>query len=283
MSPPRSLGSPPRSLGGAVAHPRDIMAAAPVLLALLALSLLSVVRAGQIMVSVESLADDSEEDVRDGSMYMDSSDLELMNDGNEQVVGIRFPSVPLPPMAHVTEAHIPFDTDEIRPGQTDAPVTIAIHGEASVASAALSDSAHDLSSRSPTRSAVTWTPESSANEHDELFTPDIKSIVSEIISLPGWRSGSPLAVLMTQVSGDGVRWVESHRQNNGIDTPVRKARPRCCSACVSKPCCAQALVVTFDGEAGAGGNGFQVVAAVTGREDDSEESVQDGSMYGPLL
>ena len=58
-----------------------------------ALTIPAPVRGGQIIASVQSRADDSEEDVRDGSMYMDSSDLELMDDGNEQVVGIRFPSV----------------------------------------------------------------------------------------------------------------------------------------------------------------------------------------------
>lgn len=216
-------------------------------------------RGAQVIASVQGAQDDSEEDVRDGTMYMDSSDLELMNDGNEQVVGIRFPSVPVPPHAHITEAHILFDTDEIRPGQSDQPVTIAIHGEANAMPAPLADSAYDLSHRTPTRSSVQWEPEASVAVHDELYTPDIKSIVSEITSMSSWRSGNPLMVIMTQVSGSGVRWVESHRTNNGIDTP--------------------ALVVTFDGEAGVGGTTFQLVSSVAGRPDSSEENVDTGAMY----
>ena len=47
------------------------------------------------LASIGSPLDSAEEDVQGGTMYLDSSDLELMHDGadSKQVVGIVFPQV----------------------------------------------------------------------------------------------------------------------------------------------------------------------------------------------
>merc|ERR550514_1427986 len=135
-------------------------------------------------------------------------------DGSEQVVGITFPSVDLPPGALMLSANVLFDVDEVRPGQSDQSVTVSIYGEANVNAAAPSTTAFDLSSRTPTAANVMWQPEPSANVHDEMTTPDIKSIVSEIINMDGWAAGNPMTILFGHTAGSGVRWVESARENN---------------------------------------------------------------------
>ena len=102
-------------------------------------------------------------------MYLTSSDYEMVHDGGgEQVVGIVFPSVPVPAGVTVTAAYVLFDVDEVRPGQSDQDVTINIYGEANVNPAAPSTTAFDLSSRTPTAAAVTWNPAASANVHDDV-------------------------------------------------------------------------------------------------------------------
>ena len=52
--------------------------------------------------------DNAEEDLATGVMYGTSSDLELMNDGGIQLVGVRFPSVDIPPSSIVSSAIIGF-------------------------------------------------------------------------------------------------------------------------------------------------------------------------------
>ena len=70
--------------------------------------------------------DDAEEDVTDGAMYRDSSDLELINDGNDQVVGMRFRSVSIPAGATITSAYVEFECDEGDSGTTN----LRFYGEA---------------------------------------------------------------------------------------------------------------------------------------------------------
>jgi hypothetical protein len=177
----------------------------------------------QGVASIENLMSGGEEDVggdTDGQMYLDSSDYELMHDGDgQQVVGITFPSVGIAAGTDLSEAHILFVVDEVREKVTDE-VTISIYGEANANSAAPTLTTKDLSSRTPTTASVTWQPEASVAVNDPLNTPDISSILMEIIALPGWASGNPMTILFGHTSGAGVRWVESSATLNDVLTPA---------------------------------------------------------------
>ena len=174
-----------------------------------------------LVATTSGRPDGGEENANDGSMYLTSSDYEFSTDGDHvQLVGIRFPSVDIDAQAHVTEAHILFDVDEVQPGLSDTPITVAIHGEASVNSGVISDTPRDISSRPTTAASVTWSPESSTEAHANLITPDVSQIVTEVIGMGGWSSGNPMTFIFTKVEGDGCRWAESSRENNGIMTPA---------------------------------------------------------------
>src|SRR6188768_232558 len=55
--------------------------------------------------------DDAEENVPGGSMYITSADLELILDGTQnQVIGVRFTSLPIPQGATINHAFIQFST-----------------------------------------------------------------------------------------------------------------------------------------------------------------------------
>ena len=148
-----------------------------------------------------------------------------MHDGGGlQVVAISFPSVDIAPGTTIGTASILFDVDEVRPGQSDQKVSITIFGEASANPAPLTAGSYDLSNRDTTSAAEMWTPASSATTHEDLTTSDISSILNEIVRLPGWESGNAIVILFGHVSGRGVRWVESSRENNGIMTPALAGR-----------------------------------------------------------
>lgn len=199
----------------------------------------------------------AEENVGSGAMYLDSSDLELVHDGaDEQVVAVVFTGVTVPAGAVVTDARVLFDIDEVRPGQSDADVVINIYGEAVSNSAALSGSAQDISSRAPTSHGVTWVPEASVNAHDDLLTPNIASIVQEIVGIDGWSSGNSMGIMMGHISGAGSRWVEAFSNNNGIDTPQ--------------------LQVTYYSALGAT---TDVIVESVDRSTNAEEAVASGDMY----
>ena len=70
-------------------------------------------------------ADDGEED-GSGDVVLDSSDLELTFDGSNQIVGIRFDGVVVPPRATILEAWIQFQVDE----ESSDPTSLTLEGEA---------------------------------------------------------------------------------------------------------------------------------------------------------
>ena len=207
--------------------------------------------------SVTGRPDGAEETVATGDMYLDSSDYELMHYGDEQIVAIVFPSVAIEAGTAIPNAYVLFDVDEVRPGQSDQSTTVNIYGEANVMPAAPSTTASDLSSRTPTTASVTWQPETSMNVHDDLVTPDISSIVTEIISMDGCTIGNPMCILFGHVTGSGARWVESARENNGIMTPALAIERAGGASCASS----------------------SGVASVSGRPDGAEETVSTGAMY----
>ena len=159
--------------------------------------------------SVQSEWNCAEEQVQTGSMYLDSSDLELpFDDGDEQLVGIVFPSVGLDSSSVIIAARLVFGVDEVNE-ESGQPVTLRIYGEKSSSATQPSPAINDLSSRPHTTATVEWLPESSTEEHELLYSPDISSIVQEIVGQEGWAWGNPMALLIEHVSGSGSRWVQT--------------------------------------------------------------------------
>jgi hypothetical protein len=51
-------------------------------------------------------------------MYLTSSDLELVYDGGDQTVGMRFTGVAIPQGTSISDAHVQFQVDETPSGPT---------------------------------------------------------------------------------------------------------------------------------------------------------------------
>ena len=63
-------------------------------------------------VRVADGKDDAEEVISSGKVRVSNSDLELVEDGSDQVIGIRFINVNVPRNASIVQAHIEFEADE---------------------------------------------------------------------------------------------------------------------------------------------------------------------------
>lgn len=163
-----------------------------------------------LSVRVNQSSDDAEEDIADGSILLLSSDLELIYDtGNlqNQEVGMRFQSMTIPPGATITNAYIQFTTESTRSGTTN----LAVHGEDTDDAPTFTSTAYDISNRTKTSAAVAWSnipPWSTSGEAGvNQQTPDISSIIQEIVDRAGWASGNSLAIIIT---GSGTREAESY-------------------------------------------------------------------------
>ncbi|MFQ5334613.1 MAG: hypothetical protein ACE5DN_00920, partial [Flavobacteriales bacterium] len=143
-------------------------------------------------------ADDAEEDVTNGSMDLTSSDLELVNDGNDQYVGMY-----LPQGATITDAYVEFECDEALSTLTNLNIT----GEDVDHAQTFTWNDYDISSRPLTTAAVPWNNLPSWVINVKYQSPDISAVVQEIVNRPGWQNGNSLDIIIT---GTGHRTAESY-------------------------------------------------------------------------
>ncbi len=156
-------------------------------------------------VRVNSSSDDAEESPS-GNVSLDSSDLELVFDTQNQTVGIRFNGVAIPQGTNIFSAHVQFQVDEVSTGST----TLTIKGEATTNADTFEDEKSNISDRSTTAASVQWIPPSwtvTGEAGADQQTSDITAIIQEIVNQPGWTSGNSLALIIT---GTGQRIAESY-------------------------------------------------------------------------
>jgi PKD repeat protein len=161
-----------------------------------------------ITSQVNAGSDDAEQSVSSGSMYLTSTDLELVYDGstNQQQVGLRFKNINIPAGATITNTYIQFTVDET----SSASVGLTIYGQNHGNPTTFTTSTNNISSRAKTTSSVSWIPapwtvvgEAGVNQR----TPDLSSIVQGIIDRPDWSANNAMAFIIT---GSGYRTAEAY-------------------------------------------------------------------------
>eukprot|EP00993_Chasmostoma_nieuportense_P003581 NODE_4289_length_811_cov_23.517544_g4131_i0.p1 GENE.NODE_4289_length_811_cov_23.517544_g4131_i0~~NODE_4289_length_811_cov_23.517544_g4131_i0.p1 ORF type:complete len:269 (+),score=48.31 NODE_4289_length_811_cov_23.517544_g4131_i0:48-809(+) len=79
---------------------------------------------GVVKVKVSDSYDDAEECVNSGDVSRTSSDLELTNDGCDQIVGIRFQDIRIPQSQKISHSYIEFEVDETGSGSIDLDIQV---------------------------------------------------------------------------------------------------------------------------------------------------------------
>ena len=149
---------------------------------------------------------DDVEEKSTGSIRVNSSDLELSDDGSSsQHVGLRFTALDIPKNAIITHAYIQFRSDEVNSGV----VNLTIAGEATDDATSFTTTRFDVSSRPTTTATVAWSPaawQSVGAMGADQQTADLSSIVQEIVSRPGWTPQNDLSFI---ISGSGTRTADA--------------------------------------------------------------------------
>jgi hypothetical protein len=150
--------------------------------------------------------DDDAEEASGGGMDLGSSDLELVEDATVQQVGVRFQNITIPQGATITNAYIQFTADETDSGAT----SLTIYGEDIDNAPIFENIANNISSRTKTTASVAWNSIPAWDLVDEQGpdqkTPDLSSIVQEIVNIGTWSSGNSIAFIFT---GSGTRIAEA--------------------------------------------------------------------------
>ncbi len=120
---------------------------------------------------------------------------------------MRFNNVAIPKGSTIVNAYLQFQTDETN----SEPTALSIQGQDDSNALTGTSTNGDISNRaSPDVTVVSWNPvpwtirgEAGPNQQ----TPDITSVIQEIVSRLGWSDGNSLVVIIT---GTGKRVAESY-------------------------------------------------------------------------
>ena len=158
-------------------------------------------------------ADDAEEDAS-GRINVTSRGLDLgVNDCS--LVGVRFELVRVPRNAEIARAYLQFRADSGTPYADEA--TLVVYGELTGNSMLFDTAGGNLSSRRTTLASVRWSPEPwtmIGERSDHQRTPDLSSLIEEVVAMPGWRTGNALTLI---IGGSGHRRADS-QDNRGAPT-----------------------------------------------------------------
>ncbi len=177
---------------------------------------------GIAQVRVAAVSDAGEEEGPDGTtpgnVYLTSSDLEIVTDAEAptsgaQLVGMRFNGVNVPTGATIINAYIRFRAvGADAPNTNNNAATLTIRGEAADNPTTFTVTLNNISSRPTTNAAIGWTPPAWEAGMD-YATPDIKSVVQEIVDRSGWTSDQSMVFIIT---GNGSRSADSFSDSTSV-------------------------------------------------------------------
>ncbi|MFC2027134.1 thrombospondin type 3 repeat-containing protein [Chloroflexota bacterium] len=154
-----------------------------------------------------SFGTDDAEESASGQVNHNSLDLELVYDGSNQTVGMRFAGAGIPRGVTITNAYIQFQAYDT----SSVATSLTIEGQAIDNASTFTASDNNISSRTRTSASVSWSPvpwtTAGATGPDQRTT-DISSIIQEIVNRPGWKTGNSLAIIIT---GSGERVARSYQ------------------------------------------------------------------------
>ena len=158
-----------------------------------------------IDIRIAASLDDAEESART-RMRLTSSDLELVDASTNQTVGMRFSGIGIPQGATIHNAYVQFQVDE-----TDSGITnLIIEGEDTDNALPFESTKANISSRPRTGAFASWTPNPWLNVGEagpDQRTPNIASVIQEIVDRPAWTGGNALVIIIT---GSGTRTAEAY-------------------------------------------------------------------------
>ncbi|MHC4676590.1 MAG: glycoside hydrolase family 78 protein, partial [Planctomycetota bacterium] len=173
---------------------------------------------GTVKVWVSQDSDDAEENKSGGSMSLTSSDLELSDEDGitPQWIGMRFQNILVPQGATITNAYVQFAADTANSGATN----LTVYGEDIGTAPTFTSTASNISSRTRTSATVSWDNVPAWNSPPpreqgvNQRTPNISSIIEEIVGRGDWASGNDLVIIIDGTVGS-EREAESWNGANG--------------------------------------------------------------------
>lgn len=161
-------------------------------------------RPDEFRFPVVNSADDAEESEK-GEVSLTSSDLELVEDGSTQTVGLRFEGVNLDKDIEIEQAYIQFTSDE----KSEKKATLTLSVEDTDDAKPFTKKRKSISSRKRLAETVEWKPgkwDKTGRAGGTERSPNITKLVQKILRRKNWQPGNAISVL---IDGEGKRVAEA--------------------------------------------------------------------------
>jgi hypothetical protein len=130
------------------------------------------------------------------------------------LAGLRFANVAIPPGAGIVTAAVQFNSDQGFAGDNTTPLTLDVYAAAVDNAPSFGGNFVNLGALPHSATSVGWPvpPWTVQQSGAAQRTPNLSSLIQEIITRPGWQSGNAIALLFA--AGNGRREAESFDGNS---------------------------------------------------------------------
>lgn len=142
--------------------------------------------------SITASSDDARETVSTGVVDLTITNHNIFGAGRE--VGLRFQNVTISAGSTITNAWLTVTTYN-----TEDDPNVTIYGEDIDDAPSFTTTGYDITSRTKTTASVSWSASNIGTGAKN--SPDVKSVIQEIIDRSGWASGNDIAIIVQGVSG----------------------------------------------------------------------------------
>jgi hypothetical protein len=156
---------------------------------------------------------------RDDDFYGDRTCSRSCACNEAMIAAMRFTDVTIPPWYNrmpvkIKSAYIEFTARRADESNWDAALTLKITAQSSNDPPTLNTTIDNISSRLDTAAFVTWNMSEGEWITDQTYTsPDLTSIIQELVSLPGWQEGNAMLFKIDAGDEEGGRVVHSFESN----------------------------------------------------------------------
>lgn len=140
-------------------------------------------------------ANDDAEEGDDGKIDTASSDLELVQDASQQIIGLRFDRINIASTTQIRSASIQFTAHAVNEEETELEIFAELAGSATP----FEQTSKNISSRLRTVQSVHWKPApwTKVQESGEAQrTPNLATLIQEVVRHPAWKPGNAVAFIM---------------------------------------------------------------------------------------
>ena len=173
-----------------------------------------------LYANLDKGSDDVEENENNGTVYTNSSDLELGFDGynqqHYQTVVLRYNNLGIPQGAIVQSAYLDFTVDETNGSISD----IDISAELAAHSAPFDDmSFYNVSTRQRTQQSINWKASAWTSVGMKKTSPNLAALVQEIVDQNAWTAGNSMCFIIK--GNTGTRTGESYESGSHLSAQLR--------------------------------------------------------------